>query len=55
MTSRKEDELDLTAMSIAQKVKRSDNLRVPRNPEKTLREMRAIFQQARRVREDGAA
>tara|TARA_R100001086_G_scaffold248183_1_gene184395 strand:- start:370 stop:561 length:192 start_codon:yes stop_codon:yes gene_type:complete len=36
MTSRKEDELDLTAMSIADMVKNSDNLRVPRNPERVL-------------------
>jgi hypothetical protein len=56
MTSRKEDELDLTAMSIAHQIKRSDNLRVPRNPEKAgevlMRHVEAI---TRRVRKDGAA
>ncbi len=44
MTSRKEDELDLTAMSIAEKVKRSDNLRVPRNPEALLDYMKRVKQ-----------
>ncbi|MCR9195070.1 MAG: hypothetical protein NXH88_10075 [Hyphomonas sp.] len=39
MTSRREDELDLTAMSIADMVKNSDNLRIPRNPEWALKEM----------------
>lgn len=39
MTSRKEDELELEAMSIADMVKNSDNLRVPRNPEWALREL----------------
>ena len=39
MTSRREDELDLTAMSIADMVKNSDNLKAPSNPEWALKEM----------------
>ncbi len=56
MTSRKEDELDLKAMSIAHQIKRSENLRVPRNPEKAgealMRHVKAI---TRRARKDGVA
>lgn len=56
MTSHKEDTLDLTAMSIADMVKHSDNLRTPRNPEKALREMNRMLQEIRRpVRKDGVA
>lgn len=56
MTSRKEDELDLTAMSIAHQIKRSDNLRVPRNPEKAGEALnRLVSDLTRRVRKDGAA
>lgn len=56
MTTRKEDELDLEAMRISDAIKRSDNLRVPRNPEKAGRDlMRIVNDLARRVRKDGAA
>lgn len=56
MTSRREDELDLQAMKIADQIKRSDNLRVPRNPEKAGEVlMRHVETIARRVRKDGAA
>lgn len=56
MTSRKEDELDLQALSIADMVKNSDNLRVPRNPEQAGEAlMRIVNDLARRVRKDGAA
>ena len=43
MTSRQEDNLDLQAMSIADMVKHSDNLRVPRNPQKALKELERLL------------
>lgn len=56
MTSHKEDELDLTAMSIADMVKNSKDLRLPRNPEKAGEAlMRIVTDLSRRVRKDGAA
>lgn len=56
MTSRKEDELDLEAMRIAEQIKKSDNLRIPRNPEKAGRDlMRVVNNLTRVVRKDGAA
>lgn len=56
MTSRQEDELDLQAMSIAKMVERSDNLRVPRNPEKAGQALiRMVNDILRTVRKDGAA
>lgn len=56
MTSHKENTLDLTAMSIADMVRNSDNLRTPRDPEKALREMnRMLAEIPRSERKDGAA
>jgi len=56
MTTRQEDELDLKAMSIAEMVKHSDNLRIPRNPEKAGQALiRTVNDLARIVRKDGAA
>ena len=41
---------------LARAVRRSDNLRLPRNPEKAGRDlMRTVNDIARRVRKDGAA
>lgn len=42
MTTRQEDELDLIAMGIAEAVKRSDNLRVPRDPETAVSYMKRV-------------
>ena len=55
MTSRKEDELDLQAMSIAHQIKRSDNLRVPRNPEQAKQLCKLFTSKPRQKRQDGAA
>ena len=56
MSPRKEDELDLEAMEIARQIKKSDNLRIPRNPEQAGRDlMRVVSDLTRVVRKDGAA
>ena len=55
MTSRKEDELDLRAMEIADKLKRSDSLRLPRDSKFAMSALKAVANPKREERKDGAA
>ena len=55
MTSRKEDELDLKAMSIAHQIKRSDSLRLPRDSKFAMSALKAVSEPKREERKDGVA
>lgn len=56
MTSRKEDELDLGAMEIAEKIKPSSNVRIPSDAHTALAILKTIQEvKERDKRKDGAA
>lgn len=54
MTSRKEDELDLKAMEIADKLTPESNLRLPRDAQSALRLLKAVTPEPCPERKDGA-
>lgn len=55
MTSRKEDELDLHAMQIADKLKGSDSLRLPRDSKFAMSALKAVSEPKSEERKDGVA